>query len=232
MMGKAVASQRRRKAESVGKILLSIYGRPRVMRRADPVDTLVQTILSQNTTDLNSHKSFRALKRAYPSWHRLLDEDTDRVAAVIRSGGLADLKAERIQGALRYIIDSRGRLELDFLREMSVVEADEWLSRIKGVGPKTRAIVMLFSLGIPAFPVDTHVHRVSRRLGLIGDKVSREKAQEELAQLVPEREFYAFHINLIEHGRRVCRARRPLCHECRLRDKCPCYASLRMQAQS
>jgi endonuclease-3 len=231
MVGKAAASQRRLKAESVRKLLLSIYGRPRVTRRADPVDTLVETILSQNTTDVNSHKSFQALKRAYPSWDRLLDEDTDRVAAIIRSGGLADLKAERIQGALRHILHSRGRLELDFLREMSVVEADEWLSGIKGVGPKTRAIVMLFSFGMPAFPVDTHVHRVSRRLGLIGEKVSREKAQEELAQLVPEQEFYAFHINLIEHGRRVCAARRPLCPECRLRDKCAHYAALDRRAQ-
>jgi len=212
---------------AVGKNLIRIYGRPEPEAQVDPVDTLVQTILSQNTTDLNSHRSFRDLKRAYPSWHRLLDEDRETVAAIIRSGGLADIKAERILGALRYISNSRGCLELDFLRQMPVEDADEWLSRMKGVGPKTRAIVLLFSLGMPAFPVDTHVHRVSKRLGLIANKVSREAAQQELARLVPEREFYAFHINLIEHGRRICRSRAPRCDKCRLSGLCVHYRALR-----
>jgi len=219
----SVTSSRRRKALAVGKNLIRLYGRPEPEVHVDPVDTLVQTILSQNTTDTNSHKSFRELKRAYPSWRRLLDEDRNTVASIIRSGGLADIKAERIQGALRYIINSRGRLDLNFLRQMSVDEADEWLSGMKGVGPKTRAIVLLFSLGMPTFPVDTHVHRVSRRLGLIGGKVSREKAQRELARLIPEEDFYAFHINLIEHGRRTCRSRSPRCDICRLSGLCVHY---------
>lgn len=220
-------SQRRRKAAAIGKVLIRSYGRPEAEEQLDPVDTLVQTILSQNTTDVNSHRSFQALRRAYPSWQGLLREDPKAIAAVVRSGGLADLKAERIQAALRYIVDTRGSLDLGFLRQMSVPEADEWLSRIRGVGPKTRAIVLLFSLGMPAFPVDTHVHRVSRRLGLIGGKVSRERAQGELAQLVPEREFYAFHINLINHGRQVCRARNPLCGKCALSRMCAHYRALR-----
>jgi len=214
----------RKKAQSVDEVLTRLYGRQDVDQVADPLDTLVETILSQNTTDANSHRCFRSLKKAYPNWNRILDEDPTTIASIIRSGGLADIKAERILAALNFIKRKRGRLELDFLRDKTPSEADEWLSRIKGVGPKTRGIVLLFSLEMPAFPVDTHIHRVTKRLGLIGPRVSREKAQHELALLVPSREYYSFHINLIQHGRMVCHPRKPECVMCKISRYCDFYS--------
>lgn len=210
----------RGKATRIDKILAKAYGEKNVCLDEDPVDTLVETILSQNTTDVNSHRSFRALKAAYSEWQDLLGEDPKVVSGIIRSGGLPDMKAERILGALDFIMNERGRIELDFLRDMTPQDADMWLAQMKGVGPKTRAIVLLFSLGMPSFPVDTHVHRVTRRLGLIGPRTSREDAQEELAAIVSPGRYFTFHVNLIEHGRRVCRARRPMCGSCVLACLC------------
>jgi endonuclease-3 len=146
------------------------------------------------------------------------------VVEAIRPAGLANQKGPRIQGALRFITEQRGELDLDFLADWPVEEAKAWLSSIKGVGPKTAAIVLLFSLGRPAFPVDTHVHRVTRRLGLIGPRVSREKAHDELEQLVAPEDYYAFHLNLIRHGRQVCASRKPRCQDCLLHDLCDYYA--------
>lgn len=184
------------------------------------MDTLIETILSQNTSDVNSHRAFSRLKDRYPSWECLLDEDPSRVADVIRSGGLADIKARRIVGALKHVKSENHRLDLDFLSERSVEDAMQWLSSIDGVGQKTAAIVMLFSFGKPAFPVDTHIFRVGKRLGLISPRASRDTAQRELERLVPEEEYYNMHLNLIEHGRRRCRARNPRCTECEVSRYC------------
>lgn len=209
-----------RRVARINGMLTKEYGEKVACSNDDPVDTLVETILSQNTTDVNSHRSFLALKAAYEDWHDLVGEDPKVVSRIIRSGGLPDIKARRIIDALEFILEERGRVELDFLRSMSHEEADRWLAQMKGVGPKTRAIVLLFSLGMPSFPVDTHVHRVTRRLGLIGQRTSREGAQEELGAIVPPDQYFNFHINLIEHGRRVCRARRPMCGSCVVADLC------------
>ncbi|MEM0343486.1 MAG: endonuclease III [Thermoplasmata archaeon] len=208
------------KAMKVDSILTRTYGFKELTLDEDPLDTLIETILSQNTTDVNSRKAFRRLKAAYPRWEDLMGEDPAKVARIIQVGGLAEIKAARILDALEFIHRERGTLDLSFLRSKTREEVDAWLSRMKGVGPKTRGIVMLFSLGLPAFPVDTHIHRVSKRLGLIGPNVSREAAQEKLAKLVPPGSFYNFHINLIEHGRAVCRARRPMCDACELNALC------------
>lgn len=216
----------RKKAADVDRSLTRIYGRKEAELNDDPLDTLVETILSQNTTDKNSHRAFIALRKAYPSWNGLMGENPERVAKVIRSGGLAGIKASRILAALEFIHRERGSLELDFLRDMDPNAAEAWLARIKGVGPKTRSIVLLFSLGMPSFPVDTHIHRVTKRIGLIGKKTSRERAQTELATLVPRKEFYNFHINLIEHGRAVCRARNPRCSVCKISMYCDYFAHL------
>lgn len=154
------------------------------------------------------------MKDRYSSWSDLLTAPKEEVARTIRSGGLADIKAGRIKGVLAALLDQRGVLSLDFLGEMDAKDAEEWLVGLEGVGPKTAAIVLLFSLGKPAFPVDTHVFRVSGRLGLTMNASSREKAQKILEKLVPPEEYYNMHINIIEHGRRKCRARNPLCHQC------------------
>jgi endonuclease-3 len=220
------ASALRSRARKLDAILTEVYGRKEIVYDEDPVDTLVETILSQNTTDLNSHKAFKILKKAYPRWEKMMGEDPGKIARLIRSGGLADMKARRILSALEFIKKERGRLDLDFLKGMSPAEAETWLAQMKGVGPKTRGIVLLFALRMPAFPVDTHIHRVTKRLGLISQKTNREKAQGELGQIIPAEEYYNFHINLIEHGRAVCQSRRPRCEVCKVRRYCDYYARL------
>ncbi|OGS56823.1 MAG: hypothetical protein A3K60_06990 [Euryarchaeota archaeon RBG_19FT_COMBO_56_21] len=216
----------RRKATKIRLMLAKEYGIESVELDQNPLDTLIETILSQNTTDKNSSRAFKALKSHYPTWESLRGENPKAVAKIIRSGGLAVIKAERILSALEFIASEKGNLDLNFLRGMGSPEAEQWLGRIKGVGPKTRSIVLLFSLGKPAFPVDTHIHRVAKRVGLIGPKTSREAAQTELARLVPVEDFYSFHINIIEHGRAVCQARRPKCGVCRISRFCDYFNRL------
>jgi endonuclease-3 len=184
----------------------------------------VSTILSQNTYDVNRDRAFRRLRERFPSWEAVRDADLEAVKESIAISGLANHKGPAIQRALRYISEERGELSLEWLKEVPVEEAKAWLTAIKGVGPKTAAIVLLFSLGRPAFPVDTHVHRVTGRLGLIGPKVSREQAHTLLEELLPEDLYYAFHLNVIRHGREVCAARDPQCDACVLADVCDYYA--------
>lgn len=211
------------KVTEVQERLLAAYGEPTWRRHLEPVAELVSTILSQNTNDTNRDVAFERLQSRFESWEAVRDADTEEVIDAIRPAGLANQKGPRIQGALRYLTQERGELDLEFLAEWPVDEAKEWLTSIKGVGPKTAAIVLLFSLQRPAFPVDTHVHRVSRRLGLIGLKTSRERAHEVLEELVPEQDYYSFHLNMIRHGRKVCVSGTPRCDECMLTDLCNWY---------
>jgi endonuclease-3 len=215
--------ERQTKTSEVHRRLLEAYGEPTWRPHLDPVSELVSTILSQNTNDSNRDVAFERLRDRLPTWEEVRDSDVDAVIEAIRPAGLANQKGPRIQEALRFITEERGELELDFLADWPVDEAKAWLSSIKGVGPKTAAIVLLFSLGRPAFPVDTHVHRVTKRLGLIGQRVSREKAHDQLEQLVPPEDYYAFHLNVIRHGRQVCTSRKPNCEACTLRDLCDFY---------
>jgi len=204
-------------------LLLSTYG-DHPWRPSDPVATLVSTILSQNTNDVNRDRAFERLRERFPTWEAVRDAPVDELVEVVRPAGLAPTKAPRIQEALRRVSEERGEIEIGFLGEMGVEEARAWLLDIPGVGPKTAAIVLLFALGMPAFPVDTHVHRVTRRLGLIPDKTSREKAHDLLEALAPAEIYYVFHLNVIEHGRAVCRARKPKCDACVLQDGCAYFA--------
>ncbi len=196
----------------------------------DPVATLVNTILSQNTNDVNRDTAYERLRERFPregkgsetalSWEQVRDAPEEEVVDAIRPAGLGPTKGPRIQGALRTITEREGEITLDFLRDMSNEEARRWLTDLPGVGPKTAAIVLCFALGKPAFPVDTHVHRVSQRLGLIPEGTSREKAHDVLEDIVPEKLYYAFHLNLIAHGRAICHARSPECERCMLREAC------------
>jgi endonuclease-3 len=212
--------------------LVDVYGEPRWREHLDPVSELVSTILSQNTNDVNRDRAFRQLRQRFPTWESVRDADEQEVKEAIAVSGLANHKGPAIQRALRHISDRTSSsaqgddLSLDFLRDLAVDEAKAWLTDIKGVGPKTAAIVLLFSLGMPAFPVDTHVHRVTGRLGLIGPKVSRERAHMILEGLLPQELYYAFHLNVIRHGRQVCAARNPQCEDCVLTDSCAYYATL------
>jgi endonuclease-3 len=211
------------KALEVHQRLTQIFGdRPR-WRRLDPISQLVNTFISQNTNDVLRDKAFDSLRQRFPTWEQVRDAPPEEVVAAIKIAGLSQQKGPRIQEALRRISAERGELSLEFLRDMSVEEAKQWLTASKGIGPKTAAIILLFALDMPAFPVDTHVHRVTKRLGLIPAKASREKAHGLLEALLPADTYYAFHINLIRHGREACQARRPRCELCTLRDLCDYY---------
>ncbi len=214
----------RRKARLIYRRLHARYGeieRPGL----DAVSELVATILSQNTSDLNSGRAYERLRAALPTWEAVRDAPVAQVREAIRPAGLYAQKAPRIQGALRTITARTGGLNLDFLRDMPVAEARAWLTSIDGVGPKTASIVLLFALDRPAFPVDTHVHRVAGRLGLIGPRVTAEQAHDLLAALVPPKLYLPFHLLLITHGREICHARRPECAVCPVKDVCDYYQS-------
>ena len=201
--------------------LLAFYGRPEWRQPLQPLDELVCTILSQNTNDRNRDVAYRSLRRIFPSWEQVRDAPLEAVIDAIRSAGLANQKGARIQTVLRQITAERGNLDLAFLREMPQEQAREWLLRFKGVGPKTAAIVLQFSLGMSAFPVDTHIQRVSGRLGLRPPKMTAEQAHAHLAGLFPAADYGAAHLNLIRLGREICQARKPKCGACPLAEICP-----------
>ncbi len=208
----------------IHNLLLSEYG-DHPWHPHDPVATLVSTILSQNTNDVNRDRAFERLRERFPTWEEVRDAPLEELVEAIRPAGLAPTKAPRIQEALRRIGAERGGISLDFLAGLPLEEAREWLLSLPGVGPKTAAIVLLFALGKPAFPVDTHVHRVARRLGIIPPRTSRKRAHELLEALVPPEIYYPLHLNLIAHGRAICHARNPECARCVLRDHCAYYVS-------
>ena len=189
--------------------------------RFDPIEELVFTILSQHTSDLNAFKAYDKLVEAFGSWDAVIQGDAEDIAEAIRIGGLSKIKAPRIKAVLRDIREKCGGLDLSFLREMPLEEAKAWLKELPGVGPKTAAIVLCFALGMPAMPVDTHIYRVSKRLGLIGEKVTADQAHDILEASVAPEQVFALHVYLITHGRQVCKARRPLCDRCVLKDGCP-----------
>lgn len=210
----------REKAMATLSRLRTYYGEPARKVQRDPLSELILTILSQNTNDENSSKAYEALRARFPSWQAVMEAPTSAVAEAIRIGGLANIKAPRLQHILRQVAAERGALTLDFLREMSTAEARNYLLALPGVGPKTAACVLLFSLGREALPVDTHVHRVAGRLGLLDAHLDAAKAHEALEALVPPEEYYPFHLLMIQHGRTLCTARKPQCGECPLRDLC------------
>jgi len=190
----------------------------------DPIAELVLTLLSQNTSDSNSGRAFIRLLDAFPDWPSLLDADVKEIERAIQPGGLAPTKAPRLQALLREVQARRGSLDLSFLSDLPFEEARAWLRSLPGVGPKTAACVLLFSLGLPALPVDTHVHRVAKRLGLVPEKSTAEQAHELLEAMLKPEQVYPFHIQLIKHGRRTCSAQRPKCPACPLRKQCPSVA--------
>jgi len=211
------------KAQIVHRRLMELYGSPEWRLPLTGIDELVSTILSQNTNDRNRDVAFFALKKAFPDWEAVRDADPDAVIAVIRPAGLANQKGPRIQAALQQISAERGSLDLSFLKEWPKEKAHAWLTAFKGVGPKTAAIVLQFALGIPAFPVDTHIYRVTGRIGLRPAKMNVEQAHVHLAKLFPPEEYGPAHLNLIRLGREICHARKPECPICPLQDVCDYY---------
>ncbi len=201
--------------------LSALYGEPVWRSRGDAMTELVFTILSQNTSDTNSGRAFTRLRTRYPIWEELMAADPGQIEAEIQVGGLARVKAPRIKAILEEVWRRCGSFDLSFLGEMPLAEAKQWLRSLAGVGPKTAACVLMFALGRPALPVDTHVHRVAQRLGLVPAKAGAAPAHDLLEAMLQPEEVFPFHVSLIEHGRRLCRAQRPLCPECPLQDGCP-----------
>jgi endonuclease III len=213
-------SQLRGKAQRIEHLLDREYGHPPKKHGLPPLASLILTVLSQHTSDVNSDRAFASLVSRFQTWAEVADATTAEVAEAIRSAGLAEIKAPRIQEILREIQSREGDYSLGRLEEMETKEAREYLLSLKGVGPKTAACVLMFSLGRPVMPVDTHVHRVSLRLGLIPPGTTADKAHDLLQALYRDDEVYAAHINLIRHGRQTCHARNPACGRCPLLDEC------------
>jgi endonuclease-3 len=209
----------KQKVRAVDRLLEKEYSAPKPQKRRDPLDQLVATILSQNTNDTNSHRAFVALREAYPTWEAVLEAPVVDLERVLKPGGLAKTKAGRIQRMLRSIAED-GALNLDGLKRLTDEEVERRLLAYDGVGYKTARCVLVFALGRDAFPIDTHVLRVLKRLGVIPEKMSADKAHEYVPEFIPQGRAYAFHVNLIAHGRRVCHPRNPECEGCVLRGQC------------
>lgn len=214
------------RALAIHQILIEHYGTPTWRNPLPPLDELVSTILSQNTNDTNRDRAYNTLRARFPDWEAVRDAPETDVIEAIRTAGLANQKGPRIQAVLRQITAEVGRLDLDFLKDLPADQAQEWMMRFKGVGPKTASIVLLFSLGKSAFPVDTHIYRVSGRIGLRPPKMSVEAAHDHLASLFPPDTYYAVHLNLIRLGREICQARQPQCTKCPLQNLCDYFAAL------
>ena len=209
-----------KRALKIHERLLEFYGEPIWRNPLPAIDELVSTILSQNTNDINRDRAFNALRARFSTWEEVREANVSDVVEAIRPSGLANQKGPRIQQVLRSITEERGSLDLSFLKDLTVEEARNWLTRFNGVGPKTAAIVLCFSLDMPAFPVDTHVYRVTGRIGLRPEKMTVEQAHPHLESLFPPETYYAAHLNIIRLGREICQARRPRCEECPIRNLC------------
>jgi endonuclease-3 len=216
-------------AIEIHRRLLEKYGEPSWHESLPILDELISTILSQNTNDVNRDRAFRQLKTRFPTWEMVRDAEQSEVIQAIRSAGLANQKGPRIQNILRQITSERGSLDLEFLKALPDQQAWEWLNKFKGVGPKTTSIVLLFSLGKAAFPVDTHIQRVTGRVGLRPQKMSNENAHRYLASLFPPETYKADHLNIIHLGREVCHPRNPACEICVLQSLCGYYKKSRKQ---
>lgn len=203
--------------------LKAVYGAPKPQRGLDPLDVLIETILSQSTTNANSDRAFENLKRRFPNWESARRSRVASIEAAIRSGGLARQKSVRIKDLLNEIHKRRGSLDLSFLTTAPLEVAKQFLASFKGVGPKTVACTLLFACNRPLFPIDTHIFRIARRLGLISKTCSDEEAHALMGEMIPQNRYLEAHINLIRHGRRVCRPRDPLCEQCCLVDYCEYY---------
>lgn len=206
--------------------LRAVYGVPEIENGLDPLDVLIETILSQSTTNVNSRRAFDSLKRRFPTWDKARRARAISIESAIKSGGLARQKSIRIKTILNEIYERRGSLDLSFLCSAPIQEAVEFLASFKGVGPKTVACTLLFACNRPVFPIDTHIFRIARRLGLIPEKCTVQQAHNRMAAILPEDRYYEIHVNLIRHGRKVCRPQQPGCEQCCLVDYCLYYESM------
>ena len=207
--------------KSIIERLSVIYGEFEQTPRYNALDELIFTVLTQHTSDLNAERAFDRLRETIPTWEEVMVADQQLIADAIFHGGMSNQKSKRIKDILADILKRHGKLEIDFLRGYALEDARKWLMELPGVGPKTAAVVMAFALGMPTFPVDTHIHRLSKRLGFIDEKTTADAAHPIMESLVPPELRFQLHMQLITHGRQICKARRPLCGECPLSADCP-----------
>jgi endonuclease-3 len=208
------------KVRRITRFLERKYGVPYRKGRSDPIEILIQTILSQNTNDRNRDRAYQRLKTQFPSWEDVLRARVKTVIQAIRPGGLAKQKARRIHEILHWIKEREGKLSLSFLKRMNSDEIKKTIGDLKGIGPKTVHCLLLFGMRREAFPVDTHVLRVGKRLGFIPEWMNAEKAHEWMSPLIPEKKSLSLHLNLIRFGREICKAKNPQCDLCFLSKKC------------
>lgn len=213
----------REKVLQIAQRLEKHFGKLRWRSHGDPLDLLILTILSQNTNDQNRDRAYESLKKRFPTYESIVRAPTEKVAESIKVGGLHQQKAKRIQEILRRIKQERGDYDLSYLQDLSTEEAVRELLKFDGVGKKTAGVVLTFSLNKPYFPVDTHICRITQRVGLVKQ---REDPHDVMNALVPDRLKYQLHLHLIWHGRQTCRARKPLCEQCVIADLCPYPRSL------
>jgi len=206
--------------EKICLLLESTYGRPGFEPGCGVLDELILTILSQSTTAANYNRAFASLKARFSDWDAVRSAETSSLEEAIRCGGLAHTKAIRIKRLLDDIFELHGELSLNFPDEMTDEDARAYLMQFEGVGIKTASCVLMFALNRPVFPVDTHVHRIAQRLGLIDSSVKAEAAHAVLQGMIPDEMVYSMHVNLVAHGRRVCKAQRPVCDDCVLLELC------------
>lgn len=210
----------KKKVKRIALLLEKEYGIPKREKRVDPLDILIQTILSQNTNDLNRDRAYERLKDRFPLWEDVLHAKREAVISAIRPGGLAGQKARIIQEILRWIQKREKQLDLSFLKQMDSEDIRRLIGGLRGVGPKTVHCLLLFGLGRDAFPVDTHILRIGKRIGFIPERIDAAKAHPWMAPLIPRGEALSFHLNLIRFGRLVCKARNPRCSACLLAEEC------------
>jgi len=220
MKTEAHLAEKKLQTKYITQNLEATYGIPRNTRTDNPLDELILTILSQATSDINSNRAFASLKKRFPDWESVRRARTASIATAIKSGGLANNKSVVIKYVLNQILARRGQLDLSFLHSAPLAEAREFLLSLKGIGPKTAACVLLFSCNRPVFPMDTHILRITRRLGLIPQKINDLSAHKIMESLIPPQKHYSLHINLIRHGRVTCRPRNPQCDQCSLQEQC------------
>ncbi len=202
------------------------FGEPVWKGRRNPVDSLIKTVLSQSTNDRNRDRAYDELRRRFPTWAEVASADPREIAEAIRVAGLANQKSVRIRDILRWLAQHNGGFELEKLCGMDIREALGWLGHLKGIGVKTLAVVLMFACGRDVFPVDTHVHRIVRRLGLVPENADPVKTFWQMAEFVPPGKSYSFHMNLLKLGRTICKARNPSCKVCPLREKCRHHAQI------
>ena len=207
--------------QKIKKLLDKQYGDIEWRDEMETLDELIFTVLTQNTSDINAEKAFKNLKSRYINWNEIVESTDEQLERIIRIGGLGKQKSIRIKKILKEIYLRTGGYDLSILKDMPFNEVKEWLITLPGVGPKTAAVVMSFALKLPAFPVDTHIHRISKRLGYIDQNTSAEKAHEIMENIILPKDRFNFHILLITHGRKICKANNPKCYICPLTSYCP-----------